>query len=352
VAENLAFWAGAFAASDIAPALDAFDLHELAQRRAGEMSAGQKRRLSLARLLVTGRPLWCLDEPTVSSTWTTSPASPTRSKPMWQRAARRSSPPISTSACRTPAARRHPLHGQPPERPMIPSAATLRRGGRAMIGLAETRPRAGGPGGRRLRPRPRLLPDRRHAGALRRRAPRRNPRNRIAPGILWIGALLACLLSLDRIFQLDWEDGSRSTFSPPRPCRWRASRVKALAHWITTGPAAGAGRPGPGRAPEPAAPGHPWLFASLALGTPALSGHRHLRRGAHRGVETRRPAAVAPRAAALCAHAHLRRRSRDPRRGGQDATTPLADAGRDHAFWHAVAAPALRRRRRLRINLR
>ena len=30
----------------------------------------------------------------------------------------------------------------------------------------------------------------------------------IAPGILWVGALLACLLSLDRIFALDWEDGS------------------------------------------------------------------------------------------------------------------------------------------------
>jgi heme exporter protein A len=30
------------------------------------MSAGQKRRLSLARLMVTGRPVWCLDEPTVS----------------------------------------------------------------------------------------------------------------------------------------------------------------------------------------------------------------------------------------------------------------------------------------------
>jgi heme exporter protein A len=66
VAENLDFWASAFAASGIAPALDAFDLHDLAHRRAGEMSAGQKRRLSLARLLVTGRPLWCLDEPTVS----------------------------------------------------------------------------------------------------------------------------------------------------------------------------------------------------------------------------------------------------------------------------------------------
>ncbi len=66
VAENLTFWAGAFAAGDITPALDAFDLHDLRDRRAGEMSAGQKRRLSLARLLVTGRPLWCLDEPTVS----------------------------------------------------------------------------------------------------------------------------------------------------------------------------------------------------------------------------------------------------------------------------------------------
>ncbi|MFW5654578.1 MAG: heme ABC exporter ATP-binding protein CcmA [Roseicyclus sp.] len=66
VTENLAFWAGAFAAASIEAALDAFDLHGLKDRRAGEMSAGQKRRLSLARLLVTGRPLWCLDEPTVS----------------------------------------------------------------------------------------------------------------------------------------------------------------------------------------------------------------------------------------------------------------------------------------------
>ena len=32
--------------------------------------------------------------------------------------------------------------------------------------------------------------------------------SRIAPGILWLGALLACLLSLDRLLALDWEDGS------------------------------------------------------------------------------------------------------------------------------------------------
>jgi heme exporter protein A len=66
VAENLRFWADVFGTRDIAPAVAAFGLAPLLDRRAGEMSAGQKRRLSLARLLVTGRPIWCLDEPTVS----------------------------------------------------------------------------------------------------------------------------------------------------------------------------------------------------------------------------------------------------------------------------------------------
>jgi heme exporter protein A len=42
------------------------DLVALADRPAAALSAGQKRRLGLARLLVTGRPLWILDEPTVS----------------------------------------------------------------------------------------------------------------------------------------------------------------------------------------------------------------------------------------------------------------------------------------------
>lgn len=66
VTENLEFWASVFGGPSIDVALDAFDLRDLASRRAGHLSAGQKRRLGLARLLVTGRPVWVLDEPTVS----------------------------------------------------------------------------------------------------------------------------------------------------------------------------------------------------------------------------------------------------------------------------------------------
>lgn len=66
VSENLRFWASVFGGDQIDRALDAFDLRPLASRPAQNLSAGQKRRLGLARLLVTGRPIWVLDEPTVS----------------------------------------------------------------------------------------------------------------------------------------------------------------------------------------------------------------------------------------------------------------------------------------------
>lgn len=66
VAENLRFWAAVYGESDITPALEAYALAPLADRLAGTLSAGQKRRAGLARLMVTGRPVWALDEPTVS----------------------------------------------------------------------------------------------------------------------------------------------------------------------------------------------------------------------------------------------------------------------------------------------
>jgi heme exporter protein A len=66
VEENLAFWAGVYGATSLDGAVLAFGLRDLMRRRVQNLSAGQKRRLGLARLLVTGRPVWVLDEPTVS----------------------------------------------------------------------------------------------------------------------------------------------------------------------------------------------------------------------------------------------------------------------------------------------
>ena len=70
-AENLSFWATYLGGSiDLAArvegALQRFALDALADIPAGYLSAGQKRRLALARLVVAERPLWLLDEPTVS----------------------------------------------------------------------------------------------------------------------------------------------------------------------------------------------------------------------------------------------------------------------------------------------
>lgn len=66
VAENLQFWSDIFGSNTGAKALAAFELAALKYRRAGDLSAGQKRRLGLARLVATGAKLWILDEPTVS----------------------------------------------------------------------------------------------------------------------------------------------------------------------------------------------------------------------------------------------------------------------------------------------
>ncbi|MDD7971276.1 heme ABC exporter ATP-binding protein CcmA [Roseinatronobacter alkalisoli] len=66
VAENLSFWAAVYGTQGIDAALEQMNLRALAPRAAQNLSAGQKRRLGLARLMVTGRPIWVLDEPTVS----------------------------------------------------------------------------------------------------------------------------------------------------------------------------------------------------------------------------------------------------------------------------------------------
>lgn len=93
----------------------------------------------------------------------------------------------------------------------------------------------------------------------------------IAPGILWVGALLAALLSLDRIFATDWEDGSLEALATaPLPLEGVVT-IKAVAHWLTTGVPLTLAAPLFGLFLNLPAAAQPWLFASLAFGTPALS---------------------------------------------------------------------------------
>ncbi|WOI54852.1 heme ABC exporter ATP-binding protein CcmA [Palleronia sp. LCG004] len=66
VAENLSFWAELYGAGGIDGVIADFDLGALRDRAAQHLSAGQRRRLGLARMGLSGRPIWLLDEPTVS----------------------------------------------------------------------------------------------------------------------------------------------------------------------------------------------------------------------------------------------------------------------------------------------
>lgn len=94
---------------------------------------------------------------------------------------------------------------------------------------------------------------------------------KIAPGILWVGALLSCLLSLDRIFALDFEDGSLDLLATsPLPMEG-AVAIKALAHWLVTGLPLVLAAPVLGVLLNLPVPGYLWLVISLVLGTPALS---------------------------------------------------------------------------------
>jgi heme exporter protein B len=93
----------------------------------------------------------------------------------------------------------------------------------------------------------------------------------VAPGTLWIAALLACLLSLDRLFQADAEDGALDILAlAPLPLEGVVA-LKALAHWLTTGLPLVAVAPLLAVTLSLPPPAFPWLVAALLAGTPGLS---------------------------------------------------------------------------------
>ncbi len=95
--------------------------------------------------------------------------------------------------------------------------------------------------------------------------------SKVSVGILWVGALLACVLSLDRIFSLDYDDGTLELLlTSPIPLE-AVVTVKSFSHWITTGLPLVVISPILGLLLGLQVSDLKWVFISLLLGTPALS---------------------------------------------------------------------------------
>lgn len=94
---------------------------------------------------------------------------------------------------------------------------------------------------------------------------------RIAAGVIWVAALLASLLSLERLFQTDYEDGSLELLSLTALPLEAVVLAKVLAHWLVTGVPLIVAAPLLAVLLNMDAAGFGVLVLTLAIGTPILS---------------------------------------------------------------------------------
>jgi heme exporter protein B len=94
---------------------------------------------------------------------------------------------------------------------------------------------------------------------------------RVAGGILWVGAVLAALLSLDRLFQGDFEDGSLDLIALSPLSLEATALAKICAHWLSTGLPLALLSPLLALLFNLPGPATTILFVSLLIGTPAVS---------------------------------------------------------------------------------
>jgi heme exporter protein B len=94
---------------------------------------------------------------------------------------------------------------------------------------------------------------------------------RIGPAVLWLAALLASLLALDRLFAADHEDGSLDLILMGRASLELVAAAKAVAHWLTTGLPLVIAAPLIGLLLNLDAPAEGALVLTFLVGTPALT---------------------------------------------------------------------------------
>lgn len=94
---------------------------------------------------------------------------------------------------------------------------------------------------------------------------------RIAAGVIWVAALLASMLSLERLFQADYEDGSLEVLMVQPVALELVVSAKVIAHWLATGLPLVIAAPVLAVLLNMAGAGFWALIAALALGTPSLS---------------------------------------------------------------------------------
>jgi heme exporter protein B len=95
--------------------------------------------------------------------------------------------------------------------------------------------------------------------------------SRIAPAILWLGAVLSTLIGLDRLFQADAEDGTLDLLAAGRLPMEGVVLAKCIAHWLTTGLPLSLAAPLFGLMLSLPGDGMGAVALSLAVGTPALT---------------------------------------------------------------------------------
>ncbi|MDP6786837.1 MAG: heme exporter protein CcmB [Rhodospirillales bacterium] len=101
--------------------------------------------------------------------------------------------------------------------------------------------------------------------------PEANILARIAAGVIWVVALLASMLSLERLFQTDYEDGSLELLALAPVALELVVVAKVVAHWLTTGVPLIVAAPVLAVLLDMDAQGFAVLIAALGLGTPTMS---------------------------------------------------------------------------------